>query len=110
MSLHNRRKVVYDEARRQSDGSDSCWSCSDSDTGSVAELEACNEPPALEGAGVVAVGEGELVGEGQDPLQPDGRVPAVLGKMMQRVESSLHPRGLAPKRLRNETMGSNDQC
>ena len=42
-----RRKAVYDETRRQSDGSDTCGSCSDSDSGSVAELEVGNEPPAL---------------------------------------------------------------
>ena len=50
-----RRKAVCDEARGQSDGTDSCWSCSDSDSGSVAELEVGSESPALEGGGVVAV-------------------------------------------------------
>ena len=30
------RKAEYDEARRLSDGSDSCWSCSDNDSGNVA--------------------------------------------------------------------------
>ena len=54
---------------------------------------------------MVAVGEGELVEGGQGPLQPDGRAPALLGKKVQRVESALHPGGLAPKRLRNKTMG-----
>ena len=39
----------------------------------------------------------------QDPLQP------LLGKRVERVESALHPRGLAPKRLRNETMGQFNQ-
>ena len=48
------RKAVYDEERRLSDGSDSCWSCSDSDSGSVAELEVGRESLALEGEGVVA--------------------------------------------------------
>ena len=104
-----RKKIVYDEATRQSDGSDTCGSCSESDSGSVAELEVGSEPPSLEDARVVAMREGELVGEGQGPLQPDGRAPAVLGKRMQRVESSRHPGRLAPKRLRNETMGQNDQ-
>ena len=33
------RKAVYDEERRLSDGSDSCWSCSDSDSGSVSEAQ-----------------------------------------------------------------------
>ena len=41
---------MYDEERRLSDGSDSCWSCSGSDSGSVAELEVGSEPLALEGA------------------------------------------------------------
>ena len=31
----------------------------------MAELEVGSEPPALEGAGVVAVREGELVGKGE---------------------------------------------
>ena len=88
-----------------SDGSDSCWSCSDSDSGSEAELEVDSEPPGLEGAAVMIVQEGELVGAGQGPLQPDGRAPAVLGMRVQRVESPLHPGGLAPKRMRNEAMG-----
>jgi hypothetical protein len=33
----------------------------------------------------------------------------LLGKRVQRVESALHPGGLAPKRLRNETMGQFNQ-
>ena len=33
------RKAVYDEERRLSDGSDSCWSYSGSDSGSEAGLE-----------------------------------------------------------------------
>ena len=73
-----RKRAVYDEAGRQSDGSDTSGSCSDSDSSSVIELEVGSEPPALEGAGVVAVREGELVERGQGPLQPDGRAPAVL--------------------------------
>ena len=32
------RKAEYDEARRQPDGSDTCGSCSDTDSGSEAEL------------------------------------------------------------------------
>ena len=71
------KKAEYDEARRQSDGSDTCGSCSGSDSGSVAEL---------------------VVERRQIPLQP------VLGKRVQRVESALHPGGLAPKRMRNETL------
>ena len=69
-----RRKADYDEARRQSDGSDSCWSGADSDSDSAAELEVVKEPSALEGA---AAEQGEV-----EPLRP---------------------RGLAPKRLRDRT-------
>ena len=69
------RKADYDEARRQSDGSDSCWSGADSDSDSAAELEVVSEPPALEGA---AAEQGEV-----EPLRP---------------------RGLAPKRLRDRTI------
>ena len=65
------RKAEYDEARRQSDGSDTSGDCSDDDSGSVAEL----------------VVEGR-----QGPLQP------LLGKRVQRVESALQPGGLALKR------------
>ena len=92
---------MYDEARRLSDGSGSCWSYSHSDSDSEAELEVGSEPPALEGAVMVAVQEGELVGEGQAPLQPDGRASAVLGKRVLKAESPLHQGGLAPKRRRD---------
>ena len=71
------RKAEYDEARRLSDGSDSCWSGSDNDSGSEAVLEAGIKPPALEGAVVVAAQGGELVGEGQGALQPGSRAPTV---------------------------------
>ena len=75
------RKSEYDGARRQSDGSGTYGSCSDSDSGSVAELE---------------------VERGQGPLQP------VLGKRVPRVESTLHLGVLAPKRLRNQTLGQHN--
>ena len=39
------RKADYDEERRQSEGSDSCWSGADSDSDSAAELEVVSEPP-----------------------------------------------------------------
>ena len=57
------RKAAYDGARRQYDRSDTCarGSCSDSDSGSVAELEVDSVPTALESAVVVAVREGEQV-------------------------------------------------
>ena len=45
---------------------------------------------------VVAAQEGEQVGLGLDPLQPDGKAPAVPRKMVQREETPLHPKGLAP--------------
>ena len=58
------RNAEYDETRRLSDGSDSCWSCldscSDSDSGSEAVLEIGIGPPALECAVVVAAQAGEL--------------------------------------------------
>ena len=69
-----RRKADYDEARRQSDGSDSCWSGADSDSDSAAELEVVDEPSALEGAAAE-----------------------------QGVVEPLRPRGLAPKRVRDRT-------
>ena len=75
MRAPKRRKAVYDEARRQSDGSDSCWGGTDSDFDSAAELEVVDEPSALEGA---AAEQGEV-----EPLRP---------------------RGLAPKRLRDRTI------
>ena len=48
------REAVYDEGRRLSDGSDSCWSYSGSDSDSEAELEVGSGPLALGGAVVVA--------------------------------------------------------
>ena len=98
------RKAVYDEERRLSDGSDSCWSGAGSDSDSEAELVVGSRPPALEGAVMVAAHsaqEGELVGVGQGPLQPDGKVPAVLGKRVQREGNPLHSLELAPKRMRD---------
>ena len=49
----------------------------------------------------MAAQEGELVGLGQGPLQPDGMVSAVLGKRVQREGNPLHSRELAPKRMRD---------
>ena len=82
-----------------SGGDGPCWGYLGSDSDSGAKLEVGSAPPALGGAAVVAVRVGELVGEGQARLQPDGRVPiaTVLGEGMQGVESPLHPGGLAPK-------------
>ena len=55
------RKAEYDEERRLSEGSDSCWSGANSDSDSAAEIEAGTEPIALEGAVVAVIqgGEGE---------------------------------------------------
>ena len=78
---------------------------SDSNSGSEAVLEVGMRPPALEGAVAVAAKGGELVGEGQGALQPDGRAPAVLRKRVEREESPLYPGGLAPKRMGDVTMG-----
>ena len=76
------RKAEYDEARRQSDGSDTSGDCSSNDSSSVAEL-------VVEGS--------------QGPLQP------LLGRRVPRVKGVLCPGGLAPKRLRKETMGQFNQ-
>ena len=103
------RKAVYDEERRLSEGSDSCWSDAGSDSDSEAELEVGSRPPALEGAVVVAAQEGEQVGLGLGPLQPDGKAPAVLRKRVQREENPLHPKGLAPKRMRDLVTGQEGQ-
>ena len=46
---------------------------------------------------MVAEQEDELVGLGQGPLRPDGKVSAVLGKRVQREGNPLHSRELAPK-------------
>ena len=51
----------------------------------------------------------EMVGLGQGPLQPDGMVSAVLGKRVQRDVGPLHPRGLAPKRMRDEITDQDDR-
>ena len=42
------RKAVYDEERRLSEGSDSCWSGAYNDSDSAAELEANTEPIQLQ--------------------------------------------------------------
>ena len=99
------RRAVYAEERRLSDGSDSCWSGTGSDSDSEAELEADSGPLVQEGALAVAAQEGELVRLGQGPLQPDSRAPTVLGKRVQREEVPLHPRGVAPKRMRELPTG-----
>ena len=48
-------KAQYDEARRRSDGSDSCWSCSDNDSCNEVVPEVGIGPPTLEGAVVDSV-------------------------------------------------------
>ena len=98
------RKAEYDEERRLSEGSDSCWSGADSDTDSAAELEVDKEPLAVESAAVVAAQGGELEGVAQGSLQADGEAPARLGRSGQGEVSSLRPRGLAPERLRGKTI------
>ena len=47
----------------------------------------------LDGEVVMAAQEGELVGLGRGPLQPDSRAPTMLGKRVQKEEVPLHPRG-----------------
>jgi hypothetical protein len=50
-----RRRADYDEARRQSDGSDSCWSDAYSDSDSVAALEVNTDPIEVEGVVVTVI-------------------------------------------------------
>jgi hypothetical protein len=88
------RKAEYDEERRLSEGSDSCWSGADSDSDSAAELEVDKEPLEGEGAAVVAAQGGELEGV-------NGWAPAVPGRNGKGEVEPLRPRGLAPKRLRD---------
>ena len=57
---------------------------------------------------VVAAQEGELVGVGQPPLEPNGRAPIMLGKKVYREVSPLNPGGLAPKWMRDVIMGQDD--
>jgi hypothetical protein len=56
-----RRKAEYDEARRLSDGSDSCWSDPDGDSDNESTPELDIGPPAPEEAEVGAVVVGEEV-------------------------------------------------
>ena len=44
------------------------------------------------------------MGDGQGPLQHDGRAPAALGIRVQREGNPLYPGGLAPKRMRDVAM------
>ena len=60
------RKAQYDEARRLSDGSDSCWSYSGSDSGSVAGLEVGIGLLVLEGAVVEVIQGGEEEGAARE--------------------------------------------
>ena len=80
------RKAEYDEERRLSDESDSCWNHSGSDSGNVTELEVGNKP---------ALGH----------LQPDGKAPAGPRRKVRREESPLYPGGPAPKRMRSRVFG-----
>ena len=56
------RKAQYDEARRLSDGSDSCWGYSGSDSGSEAGLEVGTESQPRGGAVEEAPQGGEVEG------------------------------------------------
>ena len=55
-------KAQYDEARRLSDGSDSCWSHSGSDSDSEAVPEVDIEPLPMGGAGEGASQRGKVEG------------------------------------------------
>ena len=75
------RKAVYDEERRLSDGSGSCWSYSGSDSDSVVELEVGSEPSTLEGAvAVVTLGGGV-----------EGAARGLAGKMKREAELAHQP-------------------
>ena len=68
------REAVYDEERRLSDGSGSCWGYSGSDSDSEAESEVGSEPLALEGAVVVVtLGGGVVRREQPEGWQASGR-------------------------------------
>ena len=82
------RKADYDEARRLSDGSDSCWSDSDGDSGNETAPELDIGPPTLEGAGAMTAQEGDLMGEGLGSLQYQDRPAAVHRKRVQREEQA----------------------
>jgi hypothetical protein len=80
-----RRKAEYDEARRLSDGSDSCWSDSDGDSVNESTPELDIGPPALEGAVVMGA---EVVEEGVATLQRRDRPAAEHRKRVQREEQA----------------------
>ena len=77
------RRADYDEARRLSEGSDSCWSDPADDSGSESAPELDTGLPALEGAEEVGA---EVVGEEKVTLQHQGRATAVARKRVQREE------------------------
>ena len=87
-----KRKADYDEARRLSDGGDSCWSDPDGDSDNESAPELDIGPPALEGAEVVGA---EVVGEGMVTLQHQDRPATKHRKRVQREEQAggIEPRG-----------------
>ena len=70
-------KADYDEARRLSEGSDSCWSDSSGDSGSESTPELDIGLPTPQGAGVVGA---EVVGVEEVILQHQGKATAVARK------------------------------
>ena len=78
-------RADYDEARRLSEGSDSCWSDSGGDSGSESTPELDIGLPTPQGAGVVGAG---VVGVEEVILQHQGRATAVARKRRQREEQT----------------------
>ena len=78
-------RTDYDEARRLSEGSDSCWSDSEDELGSEPTPELDIGLPASEGAEVVGA---EVVGAEKVTLQHQGRATVVARKRVQREEQA----------------------
>jgi hypothetical protein len=72
-----RKKAVYDEERRLSEGSDSCWSGMDSDSSSVVEEEVDGEPRVQEVAAVVV--EAGTGAEAADVMEAAAVVKTAVG-------------------------------
>ena len=78
-------RADYDEARRPSEGSDSCWSDSGGDSSSESTPELDIGLPTPQGAGVVGAG---VVGVEEVLLQHQGRAAAAARKRRQREEQT----------------------
>ena len=98
------RKAEYVEARRLSEGSDSCWSDSDSGSGSEVVLEASIEPLALDGGVVVITQGGEVEGAAVEPsATEDGEAQASLAPVLAPVVHQMWEASMV--RAYNEVLG-----